>query len=567
MNGVARVWADNPVLIRELRTRMRGSRAYWALAGYLVVLSSVLFLSYLGWWTSARVSGGFSEVGSLGVWFYQMLIGVQAFLVVFIAPAVTAASLTVEREQRTMDLLAVTPIPRVHIVMGKLLSAAGFLMLLLSASLPLVSLCFLLGGVDAGMVARDYLNLLLYGLDLAALALAWSSVARNTSAAIVYTYATLLAPLLVLGLILWLASTAMSGPSGGSTVVYTSVFVPLSTALPTLLGYLSGLAGTFGPPGALPIGQSLTFYGMAVPWWVLAIAMHGLVVATLAAVAAARLELYPERKACLLRSLVSALLWYVSALFFGLGGTGGTVAGTLAPGLRALPLMFFFPLGALLFFAPMFATGEIPLVRSRNLKRYFSEGWRWAGLKAGNVSSALPYLLLLLAGELLLFVVSGAFMASGATASRSLYGAASVGLQTTAACAAAIFGIWCIGILLSALVKNRWTSMLLLYGVTGLMAALPFAWQVKAMYTSSTPSSSPAAVLYYLNPLVVLLDAQTKGRLLQQLNLIPGNPPSWICCVLGWTVISIFALGFLPLVIERAGVATLRRGGKPPEPA
>ncbi len=43
---------DNPVVTKELRGRMRGARTYWLLFGYLLLLSLILFFSYLGWWNS-----------------------------------------------------------------------------------------------------------------------------------------------------------------------------------------------------------------------------------------------------------------------------------------------------------------------------------------------------------------------------------------------------------------------------------------------------------------------------------------------------------------------------------
>ena len=45
---------ENPVLTKELRTRMRGSRAYWILFAYLFVLSLILFFAYLTWWQSQQ---------------------------------------------------------------------------------------------------------------------------------------------------------------------------------------------------------------------------------------------------------------------------------------------------------------------------------------------------------------------------------------------------------------------------------------------------------------------------------------------------------------------------------
>ena len=41
------MWAvDNPVIVRELRVRMRGNRALWMQAAYVGVLSAVLLIGY-----------------------------------------------------------------------------------------------------------------------------------------------------------------------------------------------------------------------------------------------------------------------------------------------------------------------------------------------------------------------------------------------------------------------------------------------------------------------------------------------------------------------------------------
>ena len=575
MSSITRLWYDNPVFVKELRARMRGTRAYWLLAGYLAVLSGVLFFSYVGWWNTARTGGGLSEIGSVGTWFYQIMIAVEAFLVVFIAPSITAASLTVEREQRTMDLLAVTPIARIQIVVGKLLAAFSFLGLLLSASLPLVSLCFLLGGVDAGTVARDYLNFLLYGLDLAALALAWSSVARNTSAAISYTYATLLAPYLLGSLVI--ISFQATGPGTGTTSVPATPKVGvagmwhglsfIAEAVGTFVVYLAGTSMSFGASN-----QAVTFYGLAVPWWLLAIATHGLIVAILAGIAAMRLEVYPERKAGWLRLLVAAFVLTQSFLFFGLRAgraipwnlgpplPGPSFQGSLVLSYPQRALLLFYPLAMLLWLAPMFTTGQISLGHRPNLRRSLAQGWRLQSLKAGTVESALPYLLLVLAGILLLFALSVAPI--GAGNARLTTNALVLALQTGAATGAAILGIWCVGLLLSALIPNRWTALIIAYALIAYVALAPILANGKAAVQSAAPGGL-FLNLYYLNPLVVLLDAGTNGKFFASLNLIPGSTPGWICCILGWSVIAFIALGLFPLAERRASRQShkVRRAG------
>src|SRR5438874_2575388 len=135
MSLVMRLLPDNPVLTKEMRVRMRGARAYWILLGYLGFLSLVLFFTYMNWWNSVRESGGgASRSAQVGMQFFGYIIGVQAFLVLFIAPALTSGAITIEREQRTMEMLQLSRLPRYSIALGKLLSSLSFVALLLTSS-------------------------------------------------------------------------------------------------------------------------------------------------------------------------------------------------------------------------------------------------------------------------------------------------------------------------------------------------------------------------------------------------------------------------------------------------
>jgi ABC-2 type transport system permease protein len=146
---------DNPVITKELRGRMRGARTYWLLFGYLLLLSLILFFSYLGWWNShsnAMDVGGASAGFTVGRTFFKTLFYSQAVMIALITPALTAGAISIEREQRTYEMLRGTVLRPGSIVWGKLASSVSFVALLLTSSLPLLSLCFLLGGVSPGEV-------------------------------------------------------------------------------------------------------------------------------------------------------------------------------------------------------------------------------------------------------------------------------------------------------------------------------------------------------------------------------------------------------------------------------
>src|SRR6266404_6203381 len=120
MSLVMRLLPDNPVLTKELRVRMRGARAYWILLCYLVFLSVVMVVSYSSWSSQVRESGsGGSGVSQLGNQIFMILLICQIFLVLFITPAITSGSITIEREQQTLDMLTMTRLSRGSMVAGK----------------------------------------------------------------------------------------------------------------------------------------------------------------------------------------------------------------------------------------------------------------------------------------------------------------------------------------------------------------------------------------------------------------------------------------------------------------
>src|SRR5579859_936041 len=113
MSLIARMLPDNPVLTKELRVRMRGTRAYWILFGYLGFLTAVLLFAYWGFEKFVTESGGgASESSRMGTQMFASVILTQMFLVLFITPAITSGSITLEKEQRTLDMLTMTRMSR-----------------------------------------------------------------------------------------------------------------------------------------------------------------------------------------------------------------------------------------------------------------------------------------------------------------------------------------------------------------------------------------------------------------------------------------------------------------------
>jgi ABC-2 type transport system permease protein len=195
----------NPVLAKELRSRMRGTRAFVVLTVYLMLMSGFASLLYFAYAASSNVTTG-PDGQVVGKIVFGGIVGIELFLVCFIAPAFTAGAISGEREHRTYDLLRTTLLPARSVVLGKLTSALSFIVLLLLAAVPLQSLAFLLGGVAPEEVLISLGILVTTAIAFGAVGVFFSALMQRTLGASVLTYTfalltTLGLPLLLLTLV------------------------------------------------------------------------------------------------------------------------------------------------------------------------------------------------------------------------------------------------------------------------------------------------------------------------------------------------------------------------------
>ncbi len=179
---------QNPVVLKELRSRMRGGRAFILITLYVIMLSVGVSLIYFAFRT-ANSSNFTSNINqSLGKATFGMIVGLELMMVCFIAPALTAGAISSERERQTYDLLRTTLLPARSLVTGKLNSAVFFLVLLLVVGFPLQSMAYLFGGVALEEVVLSFLMLLVTASAFSAIGLYISSRMRSTLPSTVVSY-------------------------------------------------------------------------------------------------------------------------------------------------------------------------------------------------------------------------------------------------------------------------------------------------------------------------------------------------------------------------------------------
>ena len=486
---------------------MRGTRTYWLLFSYVLVLSLILFFSYLGWWaqhSTDLINGGGSEAGfTVGRLFFRILFYSQAVMMALITPALTAGAISVEREQRTFELLRGSVLRPGAIVWGKLASSVSFVVLLLTSSLPLLSLCFLLGGVSPGEVFFAYLLLIGDAFLFGAIGLCWSAFAANTATATVLTYVTLF--------------------------LFFGITFPF--AIPTF--DTNGNMSNLGLCAVNPIGAVTGavfpehYYGFTLPAWVPALLLNGTLTLLLVLAAMNRLEDFPAKRAAWLRLVT--LLFAGLLVFFGDGIVLGNTQIVFNQLWIQLILLLFIAATLLLLFVPIFVTGDLEWrqERGRPLVGLFTQA---------VLPSGLPFVLLLTFLTLGLTVAAPhlspaapGFQATQMTGPLSVptrssrLSANSVStsdlthclLQGAVMLTAVAIGIAGFGFLLSVLLGNRWSSLTLLYLTLILGAALPFfAYGTLHGEDAALAAHNPAINSLYLcpyYPLVQLSDTIHPG--------------------------------------------------------
>ena len=181
------LFRDNPVLNRELLVTLRSPQAFALQLAYVIFLSVVVYFYWPGGDDASRqVSAGVARR------LFELFFLGQFFLVALVAPSFASGTITGEKERKTYEMLLASPLRPSTILIGKLLSSLTFLLLLILSSLPLMILCYLLGGILLSEIVRAYLVLLLAAGTFGLLSVASSSYFRRTSSALVVSYLIIL---------------------------------------------------------------------------------------------------------------------------------------------------------------------------------------------------------------------------------------------------------------------------------------------------------------------------------------------------------------------------------------
>ncbi len=253
----------NPVLVKELRGRMRGPRAYLFLTATLALLGAVSYGLYRIALASAQSFGGGpvllgGPAGSsnppsfvIGQSVFIGLVFLALIVICAIAPSLTAGAISGEHERKTFDLLMATPLRPSSILFGKLAAALSYVVLILLAAVPLVSLSFVFGGVAMIDMIQALLLLLGYALTYSVIGLFFSALFRRSGQAVGASYLVL--TLFVFGtMFVYIVLAVTRGRQPPHWLLSLNPFSAMASAL-----VMPPSANTFVPPGLFSLNSIL----------------------------------------------------------------------------------------------------------------------------------------------------------------------------------------------------------------------------------------------------------------------------------------------------------------------
>jgi ABC-type transport system involved in multi-copper enzyme maturation permease subunit len=256
-------WGPGPVFVHESIAATRRWQLYALRSLFVLGLLAALGM---GWLLMIMEEGQFAnsvrlkDLAQLGEYFYYAIATVQLLLVLIVAPAATAGAICLDRARGSLVHMLVTDLGDAEIVLGKLAARLVPVMALVTATVPVLALAGLLGGIIIDAILALTLITLVVAVLGCTLALAFSVRATKTHEVLMAVYGIEAA--WVLGPVVWelLASSRVlpRAPSWSSGInPFVLAWAPYAWPKYLSAEWLTGVLG-----GMMAISAGLTLYAV-----------------------------------------------------------------------------------------------------------------------------------------------------------------------------------------------------------------------------------------------------------------------------------------------------------------
>lgn len=233
----------NPVLRNESKLSVRTPRFSLMILIYIVVLSAGTLIFYNSYSSDVYVSG-INPQGAVTLYITMAII--QAILLMFIVPSLTATSICSEREKQTLDILLSTRLSPLQIILGKLSASSLKVIMLIFCTIPLYSICGLIGGVKLSNILILVGSFIISTIFVGSIGVFISTYSKTSKAATSLTYALVLfvfVGTIVIAYIWVMISMYKVGYNGKTPTVSPIVYLSPATGFFVMLSNQVGFGG------------------------------------------------------------------------------------------------------------------------------------------------------------------------------------------------------------------------------------------------------------------------------------------------------------------------------------
>lgn len=176
----------NPIVKRDVRVQSRSMKISWGVFAYELILALVFFFAMLVIQDNNRYSN--SNIYSNLVWLYPALAVTQLVILGLTVPVRTASAISGEKERQTFDIMMTTSMTPFSIIMGKVMTAIIQSMFFVIASMPIMALCFVIGGMSWSYLFWFFAVALLMSFFAASIGILCSSLCKRSVSAVIMSY-------------------------------------------------------------------------------------------------------------------------------------------------------------------------------------------------------------------------------------------------------------------------------------------------------------------------------------------------------------------------------------------
>ncbi len=177
----------NPIIKKDLRVTSRSMKLAWELFAYVAILG-IIFLLMFSMFRQYANNIDNTELYQEYVAFFPVLAIAQLGMLALSIPIITASSVSGERERGTLDTLLTTTAGLNSIVFGKMMSAVIRVMIFIIASIPLMAISFMVGGLSWRVLFEFLILSFVYAVFAGSVGVYCSSRCKKTITSVILSF-------------------------------------------------------------------------------------------------------------------------------------------------------------------------------------------------------------------------------------------------------------------------------------------------------------------------------------------------------------------------------------------